>query len=168
MQFLTVECSNKTEIDISTAREQKGLGAIGVRHSGQQVVYKVLVHHVVRHSRPALVRVTFVSFINHYYFVTRGPLNPGGIVALHWHGSGNTFPVFSPRGFFDFSYPAVSQRIVSLQSISCCYCSTCMQFMLAAGARPRETKINLMDCICMCSEVEMLLIHYSTFQHHST
>ena len=27
--------------------------------------------------------------------------------------------------------------------------------MLAAGARPKETKINLMDCICMCSEVEI-------------
>ena len=44
------------------------------------------VHHVVRHSRPASVRLTFVSFINHYYFVTRGPLNPGGIEALHWFG----------------------------------------------------------------------------------
>ena len=44
------------------------------------------VHHVVRHSRPASVRVTFVSFINHYYFVTIGPLNAGGIVALHWFG----------------------------------------------------------------------------------
>ena len=31
-----------------------------------------------------------------------------------------------------------------------------MWFMLAAGARPKETKINLMDCICLCSEVEML------------
>ena len=62
MQFLTVECSNKTEIDISTAREQKGLGTIGVRHDGLQVVYKVLVHHVVMHCRPASVRVTFVSF----------------------------------------------------------------------------------------------------------
>ena len=27
--------------------------------------------------------------------------------------------------------------------------------MLAAGARPKETKINLMDCICLCSEVEI-------------
>ena len=72
-----------TEIDISTAREQNGLGTIGVRHDGKQVVYKVSVHHVMRHSRPGSVRLTFVSFINHYYFVTRGPLNPGGIVALH-------------------------------------------------------------------------------------
>ena len=30
-----------------------------------------------------------------------------------------------------------------------------MWFMLAAGARPKETKANLMDCICMCSEVEI-------------
>ena len=30
--------------------------------------------------------------------------------------------------------------------------------MLAAGARPKDTKINLMDCICLCSEVEMLCI----------
>ena len=29
--------------------------------------------------------------------------------------------------------------------------------MLAAGARPKDTKINLMDCICLCSEVEILM-----------
>ena len=28
--------------------------------------------------------------------------------------------------------------------------------MLAAGARPKDTKINLMDCICLCSEVEIM------------
>ena len=27
--------------------------------------------------------------------------------------------------------------------------------MLAAGARSKDTKINLMDCICLCSEVEI-------------
>ena len=27
--------------------------------------------------------------------------------------------------------------------------------MPAAVARPKETKINLMDCICLCSEVEI-------------
>ena len=27
--------------------------------------------------------------------------------------------------------------------------------MLAAGAGPKDTKINLMDCICLCSEVEI-------------
>ena len=74
------------------------------------------VHHVVRHSRAASVRLTFVSFINHYYFefVTRGPLNPGGIMALHWFGG--YVSSFFPHGIvsFGFSYPAVSQGIISL------------------------------------------------------
>ena len=30
-----------------------------------------------------------------------------------------------------------------------------MWFLLAAGVRPKEAKINLMDCSCLCSEVEM-------------
>ena len=71
------------------------------------------VHHAVRHSRPALVRVAFVSFINHYYFVIRGLLNPGGFVALHWFGE-YVSPRFLHGGFVGFSYPAVSQGIVSL------------------------------------------------------
>jgi len=29
------------------------------------------------------------------------------------------------------------------------------EYMLAAGARTKETKINLIDCICLCSEDEM-------------
>ena len=33
--------------------------------------------------------------------------------------------------------------------------------MPAAGARPKETKINLMDCICLCSEVEICKQHES-------
>ena len=69
-------------------------------HDGYQVVYKVLVYHVMKHSRPASVRATFVSFINHYYFVTRGPLNLGGIVALHWFGE--YVSSFFPTGFFWF------------------------------------------------------------------
>ena len=35
-----------------------------------------------------------------------------------------------------------------------------MWFLLAAGVRPKETKINLTGCICLCSEVEI-----SIFQH---
>ena len=31
-----------------------------------------------------------------------------------------------------------------------------MWFLLAAGVRPKETKMNLMDCICLCSEVEIV------------
>ena len=41
-----VECANKAEIFISTAREQKSLGMIGVRHDGYHVAYEGLVHHV--------------------------------------------------------------------------------------------------------------------------
>ena len=62
MKFLTVERANKTEIYISTVREQKGLGTIGVRHDGNHTVYNVLVCHVVGHSRPASVSLTFVLF----------------------------------------------------------------------------------------------------------
>ena len=29
--------------------------------------------------------------------------------------------------------------------------------MSATGARPKASKINLMDCSCPCSEVEILL-----------
>ena len=32
--------------------------------------------------------------------------------------------------------------------------------MPADGARPKETQINLMDCICLCSEVEMKSDHF--------
>ena len=33
--------------------------------------------------------------------------------------------------------------------------------MLAFGARYKETKINLMDCLCLCSEVESIMIKKS-------
>ena len=32
--------------------------------------------------------------------------------------------------------------------------------MPATGARPKEAKINLMDCSCLCSEVEMGIVQY--------
>ena len=53
----------------------------------------------------------------------------------------------SPQGFFGFSYPAVSQ-VIALNRVV-------RLFMPAAGVRPKEAKINLMDCICPCSEVEI-------------
>ena len=59
MSFLTVESANKTEVYISTAREQKDLGKIGVRHDG----YKVLVCQVVGHSRPASLAFAFGFFL---------------------------------------------------------------------------------------------------------
>ena len=41
--------------------------------------------------------------------------------------------------------------------------------MLAAGARLKETKVNLMDCICLCSEVEIniIVVLYMYFQFRS-
>ena len=86
------------------------------------------VHHVVRHSRPASVRLTFVSFINHYYFETRGPLNPGGIVALHWFGGyvstffpHGVFLVFRIRQCYRESFPS-SQLVVVIVPHVCCSC----------------------------------------------
>lgn len=35
-------------------------------------------------------------------------------------------------------------------------------FMPSAGARTKKAKINLMDCICLCSEVEMKSKHVKT------
>ena len=66
---------------------------------------------------------------------------------MAFHCSGNTFPVFVPhRGFLVFHiwwcHRLSRNRVVRL-------------FMPATGARPKETKINLMDCICLCSEVEI-------------
>ena len=44
MSFLTVERANKAEIYTSTAREQKSLGTIHVRHDGNHVDYLSLIH----------------------------------------------------------------------------------------------------------------------------
>ena len=52
---------------ILTAREQKRLGTIGVKHDGYHVAYKVLVRHVVGHSRPESVELTFVFFLHRYF-----------------------------------------------------------------------------------------------------
>ena len=94
----------------------------------------MLVHHVVRHSRPASVRVTFVSFINHY-FVTRSPLNPGGIVAPHWFGE-YVSSFFPYEGFSVFRFRQChresfsrSQLVVVIVPHVCMYvvhaCSWC-------------------------------------------
>ena len=36
-----------------------------------------------------------------------------------------------------------------------------MLFMPAAGARPKETKLNLMDYISLCSEIEICYIRFA-------
>ena len=59
------------------------------------------------------------------------------------------FPVFVPhRGLLVFRI----RQCHRLSSIS-----VFKAFMPAAGARPKAAKINLMDCSCLCSKVEILL-----------
>ena len=83
------------------------MGTIGVRHDEYHVDYKVLVRHVVGHSRPASVALTFVFFLYRYCYCYCG------FVASHWFG-GYVSSLCSPQGFFGFSYPAVSQFICSV------------------------------------------------------
>ena len=75
-------------------------------------------------------------------------------MAPHWFGG--YVSIFSPQGVFGFSYPAA----LHLYPVDYCRCCNLERklFMPATGARPKKTKINLMDCIClMCSGVEMIL-----------
>ena len=64
--FLTVERVNKTHNYISTAREQKGVGTIGVRHDGHHAVYltirlraRVFYEQIVNEGQPS--RLTLVE-----------------------------------------------------------------------------------------------------------
>ena len=73
-------------------------------------------------------------------------------MAPHWFGG--YVSIFSPQGVFGFSYPAV----LHLYPVDYCRCCNLERksFMPATGARPKKTKINLMDCIrLMCSGVEI-------------
>ena len=119
MQFLTAERASKAEMYIPAAWEQKRLGTIGVKHDRYHVAYKVLVRHVVGHSRPASVALTFVFFLHRYCdcyncFVTRKPFKPQRVCGIALV-SGDTFPVFVPHRFFffffGFSYLAASRVI---------------------------------------------------------
>ena len=77
-------------------------------------------------------------------------------MAPHWFGG--YVSIFSPQGVFGFSYPAV----LHLYPVDYCRCCNLERklFMPATGARPKKTKINLMDCIClMCSGVEITFDH---------
>ena len=55
----------------------------------------------------------------------------------------------SPQGFFLFFCIQQCHRLSGI--------SVFRAFMPATGARPKAAKINLMDCNCLCSEVEILL-----------
>ena len=75
-------------------------------------------------------------------------------MAPHWFRG--YVSIFSPQGFFGFSYPAVS-HLYPVDYCRCCNLDR-KSFMPATGAGPKETKINLMDCTCpMCvSGVEIV------------
>ena len=68
-------------------------------------------------------------------------------MASRWFG-GSIFSLCSHRGLLVFRI----RRCHRLSGIS-----VFKAFMPAAGARPKAAKINLMDCSCLCSEVEILL-----------
>ena len=145
-----------------------GLGTIVVRHDGQQVVYKVLVYHVVRHSRPASVRVTFVFFYKSLLFCNKRSSKPRrsrGTALVR----GIRFQFF-PTGVFWFFVPGgVTGNRFSVVNQLLLLFRMYRWFMLAAGARPKETKVNLMGCICLCSEVEIniIVVLYMYFQFRS-
>ena len=67
-----------------------------------------------------------------------------------WHriGSGDTFPVFIPHRVF------LVFRICRCHRLS--GNSVVRAFMPATGARPNAAEINLMDCSCPSSEVEIV------------
>ena len=70
------------------------------------------------------------------------------------HCFGGYVSSFSSQGFFGFSYLAAS-HLYPVNYLSLLQSQT-KSFMPATDARPKETKINLMDCIClMCSGVEI-------------
>ena len=82
-------------------------------------------------------------------------------MAPHWFGG--YVSIFSPQGVFGFSYPAV----LHLYPVDYCRCCNLERksFMPATGARPKKTKINLMDCIClMCSGVEIIAESWGLYQ----
>ena len=118
-------------IFISTALEQKTLGTIGVRHDRYHVAQKVLVRHVVGHSRPAAVALTFVFFLKRYCdcycLVTRKPFKSRRV-----YGSALVrrlrFQSLFFRGVFRF---LVSGGITGYRVLV---------FMPATGARLKETK----------------------------
>ena len=98
----------------------------------------MLVRHVVGHSRPASVALTFVFFLCRYCFVTRKPFKPGRVCEIALVG-GIRFQTLFPTGCHSLSGNSVVRA-----------------FMPATGARPKAAKINLMDCSCLCSKLKEL------------
>jgi len=101
---------------------------------------------MVGHSRPALVGSLTYFFLFHVslLFCNMRPFKPRGIVALHLFGE--YVSSFVPHRVFLVSVSGsvsgyrVTSRLVKV-----------FITMPAPCARLRETKINLMACICLCS-----------------
>ena len=108
---------------------------------------------MVGHSWPASFgSLTFVfSFYVSLLFCNMGPFKARKVCDIAM-ARGIHFQFLFPTGFFFFGgggefciwqcHRLSHDRVVRL-------------FMPAAGARSKEAKINLMDCICPCREVEI-------------
>ena len=68
-------------------------------------------------------------------------------MASRWFG-GYVSSLCSPQGCFGFPYLVTGYRVIVCSRLSC---------LPQTGARPKAGKTNLMDCSCLCSEVEILL-----------
>ena len=113
----------------------------------------MLVRHVVGHPRPASVALTFVFFLHRYCdyyncFVTSKPLKPRRVCGIALV-RGIRFQSLFPTGDFLVFRIWQGHRLSGI--------SVFRAFMPATVARSKTAKINLMDCSCLCSEVEILL-----------
>ena len=68
-------------------------------------------------------------------------------MALHWFGNRNSPSFCCPQGSLVFRIRQC-HRLPGNGVVG--------WFMAATGARPKEIKINLMHCICLCREVEII------------
>ena len=111
----------------------------------------MLIRHVVGHSRPASVPLTFVSFLYRYCycFVLRKPFKPRRVCGIALV-RGIRFQSLFPTGVFSVFRIRRCHRLSGISVIRA--------FMPASGARPKADKMNLMDCSCLCSEVEICCV----------
>jgi len=84
-------------------------------------------------------------------------------VALHWCRE-YVSNFFFHEGFLVFRIRQCHRESFSLSQLVVVIVPHVKGFMLAAGARPKETKINPMDCICLCSEVEISISKHLNFK----
>ena len=103
----------------------------------------MLVRHVVNYSRPASVPATFISFYVSLFFCNKKPFRLRRVCGTALV-RGIRFQFLFLTGVFWFfvSGSVTGNRVIN---------RVAGLFMPAAGARPKETRINLMDCICLCA-----------------